>query len=175
MVVVSGVIALPSEKRLQAILSIDVHRQKLLAIFPRKVAEQLRMSRCRDSRAWTWIWNVSRAGHRRRSDACRLLIFRVSFEHKDIEVLFAHQARKRTGACQLRVVPAPAQPHRNSRHAVQNCLKLSDVPCDQPISGLEAVIVIPSRLQAADIGLFFLIFPPPTCSSSLPPHAPLPI
>src|SRR5262249_50552462 len=47
-VVVGGIIALSCEKRLQTILATGVHWQKLFAIFPREIVEQLRLGRSWD-------------------------------------------------------------------------------------------------------------------------------
>ena len=58
-IVIGRVVALAREKGLKAVLPAGVHRQKLLAIFAREVAKQLRLRGCRVRRRW--IRNVPRA------------------------------------------------------------------------------------------------------------------
>src|SRR5262249_700000 len=115
-VVVGGIIALSCEKRLQTILATGVHWQKLFAIFPVEIVEQLRLGCSWDD--YRRIWDVPCAGHRGRADARRGLIFGVAIEHKEIEILSGHLAGKRIRTNQSIAVTAHSEAHRNRSHRI---------------------------------------------------------
>src|SRR4029077_9184371 len=89
-----------------------------------------------------------------RSDTRGGLIFRVSIEHEEIQVLCRHLACESIRTDQSIAVTAECKMDWNIGCWVRSGLELANVACDRGIRGLEPVIIKGSWFQAAEIALY---------------------
>src|SRR4029077_10981342 len=89
-----------------------------------------------------------------RSDTRGGLIFRVSIEHEEIQVLCRHLACEGIRTDQSIAITTERKMDWNIGCRGRSGLELANVACDRGIRGLEPVIINGSWLQAAEMALY---------------------